>query len=539
MNRNNQVNSMVGKALNLLRKLRKNTSGNAVLLVALGIPVLIGGSGYAVDTAQWYLWKRELQYAVDQAAIAGAWARTKDDTEDSYQTRADQEFTANLSVTDTFASTPVISLEDFAGGTDNSVVVTASATKSLPFSSFITGDAATISVFAQASFEQGATFTSCMIAIDDHADGAVTLGGSSLFTAACGIAALSDSSEAIRVNGNPTVEAGWLLATGEIDDWFDTNTNDLILENQDNLVDPFEGLTPPNPPSSQTPRTFSCPTGTTSTTADVTERYQRSYSYTRGPSENNASAYNNPNGQASTDVTTGPTNQSVPNGTTPGTTVTGPTTTSNGRVGGSSNQKIFEYVTTTRTVTYANVQTNTSQTQSSLQPGTYSDMTITCDTVFAPGIYVIDGGNFVTHAQHTVTGSGVMFVLKNGAGIRINGGASINLTAMTVSELVAQGVSQEDAEKLAGMLIFEDPNSSGNTRNKVNGNASTVLNGAIYLPNSNLDFSGTAAVTSQCLMLAAKTIELTGNVSMTSFCPANMTNTSEVSTSPPRVRLVS
>lgn len=66
-----------------LGQLKANTSGNATLLVALGLPALVGGSGLAVDTAQWYMWKRELQFAVDQAALAGAWARTSSATKDA------------------------------------------------------------------------------------------------------------------------------------------------------------------------------------------------------------------------------------------------------------------------------------------------------------------------------------------------------------------------------------------------------------------------------------------------------------------------
>lgn len=149
-------------------------SGNATLLVALGMPVLIGGAGMGVDVTQWYMWKRELQFAVDQAAIAGAWAAAESETESTYAIRADQEFLANLSVTDDFHADPVISLADYAGGTDNSVAVSATATKELPFTGFITGKAATISAYAQASFEEGVTFTSCLIALDDDDTGAVT-----------------------------------------------------------------------------------------------------------------------------------------------------------------------------------------------------------------------------------------------------------------------------------------------------------------------------------------------------------------------------
>lgn len=55
-----------------LQNLKTDTGGNAALLVAIGLPSLIGSAGLAVDVAQWYMWKNELQYAVDQAALAGA-----------------------------------------------------------------------------------------------------------------------------------------------------------------------------------------------------------------------------------------------------------------------------------------------------------------------------------------------------------------------------------------------------------------------------------------------------------------------------------
>ena len=156
----------------------------------------------------------------------------------------------------------------------------------------------------------------------------------------------------------------------------------------------------------------------------------------------------------------------------------------------------------------------------------------------ASGIYVIDGGTLDVGSQYALTGNGVMFVLKNGAGIQINGGSDINLTAMTSSQLISAGVSPEEAEKLAGMLIYEDPNSPGNTGNKINGTASTVLNGTVYLPKSNLDFLGTAAVTSQCLMLAASTLHISGTANMTTFCPPDSTTTTVVGSTSGTVKLV-
>ncbi len=145
----------MGTISEFFSRLRRNISGNTLIIVAAGMPALIGGAGFAVDMSQWYMWKSELQYAVDQAAIAGAYARTSDETEADYEIRAEQEYAANLSKTSEFASDPQVSLANWAAGTNNSVVVTATATETLPFTSFLTGDSTTVRVSSQAAFEEG------------------------------------------------------------------------------------------------------------------------------------------------------------------------------------------------------------------------------------------------------------------------------------------------------------------------------------------------------------------------------------------------
>lgn len=529
-----------------------------LVIVAAGVPALMGGAGFAVDVSQWYMWKSELQYAVDQAAIAGAYARTSTTTQADYETRAEQEFAANLSKTEDFASDPVIRLEKWATGSkdcpasnpacnvtvENSVVVTASATRELPFSSFLTGDATTVTVRSQAAFEKGTTYTSCLVAVDEDASGAITIGGSAEFIAGCGIAALSDAADAIKVNGSPTIEAGWLIAAGGIDDWFDTNTTDKILENQEGLVDPFAALTPP---TNDTPRTATCPKGKTTTTfiADsVTTQTSVTYTYYK-KSGNNYTSYNYTGTYKKSSSSSSSTATNVSLGALP---TTNPETTTNDSgydwIDGSGGNKIYQKAITVVQKTYVNPHASTTSEAGGalvLQPGTYTDLTFGCDVVYTSGIYVLNGGTLTVHAQHNQTGSGVMFVLKNGAGIQINGGATVNLTAMSVSQLESAGVANADAIKLAGMLIFEDRNSPGNTRNKLNGNSTTILNGTVYMPVSNLDLAGSAGVSSQCLMLVASTITLTGNVAMESFCPPDQDYAEDdaVLKTNDRVRLVS
>src|SRR4029077_21109175 len=107
----------------LLRAIKRDNSGNIAMIVAFGMPALIGAAGLSGDISQWYVWKRELQHSVDQAAISAAWALANPDASANYKTRAQQEFDANQAVTKGFSTTPSVTLASYAGGTNNSVIV--------------------------------------------------------------------------------------------------------------------------------------------------------------------------------------------------------------------------------------------------------------------------------------------------------------------------------------------------------------------------------------------------------------------------------
>lgn len=465
--------------------------------------------------------------------MAAAWARTREETESTYVTRGEQEFDFNLSVISDFVSEPNIRLANYAGGSNNSVIVSASATRSLPFSSMLTNSAVAISAYAQASFAEGSSFTSCLIAVDEDEDGAITIGGNASLTASCGMAALSTDGNAVIANGNPTVDAGWILAAGGIDDWFDLNTDDVIIENMEGLFDPFEHLDPPEPEESQVDRTYSCSSTSGTTTADVTTTTNVSYDYFQGSNRNNAVPYSYGAPKADTSTTEYSYGQIVSNSTQAGTSTS--SSVSWYHVSGNGGNKVWERRTREINTTYANVVTTGGGDAGNVMPGTYSSIQVSCNTTFAPGIYIIDGGGVDITAQYEVTGAGVMFVLKNGAYIKIRGGTNINLTAIQASDLIARGIP---ADQLAGMLVFEDRDSEGTSKNDINGNSQTVLNGTLYFPVSNVTFSGTASVTSQCLMIAANTITLQGTTDMSTFCPTGSEEDTTVANTEGQVKLV-
>lgn len=515
-----------------LADLGRSRGGNAAMLVGLGLPVLIGGTGYAVDTAQWYLWKRELQYAVDQAAIAGAWAKAADEHGDSYIDRARREYEANVDLVESFDTGAQVSLDKYDGGTDNSIRVTASATGSLPFASYILGTSTTVRATALAIHEPAVEWKPCLLALDDSASRAVRFNGGPTVDAKCGVGSLSDADDAIAIVGNSgSFDLGFVVAAGGFDDPHNKAAGVVRAENMGNLADPHKGLTPPDNPTQQT---LSCPSNSATWTADKATRVTTSYSYSEGSNASNSTpiTYSTPRTGSTTTSTQ---NQlqftSEPVGTT--TTTTGST-----QVSGKGNNKVWETETITTVVTYTN-KVQFVPTNVAMRPGTYRDFSLSCYTTLAGGIYVIDGGNLKVNAQYTLAGTGVMFVLRNGAGIEIAGGATINLTAMqTTAELVAAGVDPDQAERMRGMLIFEDPDGPGNDHHSITGNSGVIMNGIVYLPNSELKLAGSMRGSSTCLELAAAKLDIGGDANLATLCPVNVTPRTNISTRTAQVRLV-
>ena len=418
------------------RSLWKCTGGNAMLLMALAIPVLVGGAGVAVDFSQWYLWKHELQLATDQAAMGAAWARTDSHTQDNYQTRGNQDYYANLAITSSFASTPAISLADYSNGNANSVVVTATATKALPFSSFITGRSTTIRAYSQASFAAGGNYSACLIATGSSGT-TLQVGGNAHVTAHCGMAALSCSDDAINIDGSATVIADSIATCGTAS--VPTANQGAVTENVQGLEDAFADL---DPPTNDTARTYAC----------------------------------------------------VGNG---------------------------------------------SHAQASPVAGTYHGLVVGCTTTFGAGVYVVDGGTLDLSGNYSVTGTNVMFVLKNGATLKLGGsgsGNTLTLTPMVSAQFTALGYSQTLADRYAGMLIFEDRDSNPTQSHIINGNSNSLIQGTIYLPSSNVQVNGTANINSSCLQLTAETITVLGNATLETRCTTTQTNSAGSAT--PTVRLV-
>ena len=230
----------IGSLIGLLRALKpvvRNDRGNVLILTAMGLPVLIGGAGFGVDTAQWYLWQRELQTAVDSAALSGAYshAQGKD-----YATSAESELARNINVA--LLKTKSTSLGNWPGGSANAVTVTASTQRSLPFSSMFLSAPPTFSAAGTAAVIDDGEH--CMISLEEEAASAIKVSGNALLELGCGIASNSRAQPAIELSGSAQVEASPLSAVGGIQAADENLIGDsTIRPYSTEQRNPFEGIT--------------------------------------------------------------------------------------------------------------------------------------------------------------------------------------------------------------------------------------------------------------------------------------------------------
>jgi len=160
-------------------------------------------------------------------------------------------------------------------------------------------------------------------------------------------------------------------------------------------------------------------------------------------------------------------------------------------------------------------------------PGRYCNgMDIQGTVNLAPGVYIVDRGNFSVGSQARVTGSGVTIVLTGSttssiATIIVNGGASLDLTAPTEFE---NSYWQD-------ILFFQDPRGTS-AQSRINGGGTMDLEGVFYMPNGTIQYSGNAGSSATCLFFVAYRVSLAGTSDFGNNCPQGYDD------SKPRVRRV-
>ena len=194
-------------------------AGASFVIAALSFPVLLGMAGLGLDAVTWYQDKRHNQTLADNAAVAGTIALSRDATitQGELETIVRTSTAGNGFVNGTHG-TVIVNSPPTAGpnaGTPGFVEVFVRKQGALYFSSMIVDAPITIETRAVGGVS---TFGEhCVVALDETADGAITVIGTADVISDCGLASNSSSDQAILVTGKAYLDAEPLQAYGDID----------------------------------------------------------------------------------------------------------------------------------------------------------------------------------------------------------------------------------------------------------------------------------------------------------------------------------
>lgn len=237
---------MIARIAELLRRLGRNEKGNVLLIAGAALTGMVGAAGIGVDTVQWYLWKRQMQQAVDTGAVAGALMKTQGLAHSAAVT-SEITRTANTAYVLEAVNTPPLA-GSFTGDA-SAIEVIATTSASLPFSSVFLAQAPTIRTRAVA--RAVAVGEPCVIGLADSGTG-VEVFGSATVSLDCPVASNSPGGVSIDFNGGAYLDTDLINSVGGID-YTSTNipADTAVVSYGLPVEDPLasRGLTPPSNPS--------------------------------------------------------------------------------------------------------------------------------------------------------------------------------------------------------------------------------------------------------------------------------------------------
>jgi Flp pilus assembly protein TadG len=214
-------------------------------VIAILLPVLLGFGALAVDVAQWYWERRNLQSAADAGAISGIYELYyRNATDAELRAAADaarNDIGANVTIT---AHSPPVG-GPYAGDTQ-AVEVEISKPMELRLAQILGLEAVSATARATALMDVNDEF--CILGLDPTMEGAVTIQGTADLTMNCGMAVNSRDDEALLVSGNPEIHVTGITMSGDMG----ANGNPVvdvtgaIRANHPPVEDPYAGLTVPS-----------------------------------------------------------------------------------------------------------------------------------------------------------------------------------------------------------------------------------------------------------------------------------------------------
>lgn len=156
-------------------------------------------------------------------------------------------------------------------------------------------------------------------------------------------------------------------------------------------------------------------------------------------------------------------------------------------------------------------ETVPSATSGTLDPGSDGVMRICGDLNlkgswdFEPGVYIIDGGEFVADGGDVLTGDDVTFYFTNGGNVRWEGNSEVSFSAPS-------------SGTYSGLLVFGD-RADSNPVHRIAGTNQTNIEGAIYAADATVELTGTFDGITTCMQLVAGRVDLSGTSNISWSCP--------------------
>lgn len=231
--------------LGWLKKIWKDQRGNALVIGAAAMPLLIGAAAIGVDTIQVSVARRQLQRSADSAALAGAYALAQSQP---VANSVNHDLALNDDVV--LSGSPVIENAPTTGayaGNPRAVRVVLAANRSVPFISFFLGSTMAVSAEATAAIVYTGKF--CVVSLEDGNNTGISFGGNTTVNLGCGMISNSRSSAAISAGGSAQVTASPLAAVGGVPPNGAYLGNTVRLSYSPPQIDPYAALSTPTVPA--------------------------------------------------------------------------------------------------------------------------------------------------------------------------------------------------------------------------------------------------------------------------------------------------
>jgi hypothetical protein len=238
--------------MNTITKLLKDRRGNALVIAAASLPMIVGAAGLATDTIQWTLWKRQLQRAADSAAIAGVYDREGSaGATSTVDTTVTHDLSLNLhtfygltSGNANCSGSCTIAFPADSGVTTDQVKVTLSLQHRLPFSSLFMSSPPTITATATAAaIVSGGN--ACVQALETSASqtGITNSGNTTIYMPDCVMYSNSPSANSAAAGGSSNVTAQAIATVGGLQQSNNWNVT-AYRPYSPALADPFANVNP-------------------------------------------------------------------------------------------------------------------------------------------------------------------------------------------------------------------------------------------------------------------------------------------------------